>query len=166
MSKPRLPADVRQLLLAQPGPLCTSLLINEQAAIVVKAPRATCEGLRGPIPIGYRPEAGFYPSGAVIRLVLDFFDKPDDPLGLDTFLNVASADHLQLLRVLQAQPAIIVHLFDDAAIEYQYSKQISHRPGSRSELGDLIDLAILHDKALERIDFDAAKAAMMLERPL
>lgn len=165
MSKPHLPADMRRLLLDQPGPLCTSAIINEQAAIIVKAERATCEGLRGPIPIGYRAELGMYPSGAAIRLAIDFFDHPDDPLSMDTFLNVAQADHLRLLRVLAAQPVIVIHLFDEA-IDYVISKVINHRGASRSELDTLIEMARQHNTTIARVDWPTAKAAMMKDRPI
>jgi hypothetical protein len=70
MTKPRLPADLRRLLLDQPGAFCSSAILNEQAAILVKAERATCEGLRGPIRIGYRAELGMYSSGAASRGVV------------------------------------------------------------------------------------------------
>lgn len=165
MTKPRLPADLRRLLLDQPGAVCSCAIVNGQAAIIVKAERATCEGLRGPIPIGYRPELGMYPSGAAIRLAIDFYDQPGNPLSLDTFLNVAAADDLRLLRVLAAQPVIVIHLFDEA-IEYVISKQITHRETSRSELGTLIEQARQHNTTIAVMDWPTAKAAMMKDRPI
>jgi hypothetical protein len=166
MTKPHLPADVRRLLKATPGPVCSCDLINGLTAIIVKLDPLTIAGLRGPIPIGYRPELGLYPTGAAIRLVIDFYDHPDRPLGLDTFLDPAGADHLRLLRTLAGQPQIVIHLFDDDTIAYAYSKAITHRETSRAELRARIDQALAHTATIGRGDFNATKAAMMKDRPL
>lgn len=166
MAKPHIPSDMKRIMKAQPGPFCSCLMINDQAGVIVKADRKTISGLRGTIPIGYRSELGLYPSGAVVRLVFDFYDQPDNPLTMDTFLNPGGADDLRFLRTLATQPAIVIHLFEDSAIEYQYSKQINHRETSRAELSRLIEMALEHDATIERIDFAAAKAAMMKDQPV
>jgi hypothetical protein len=166
MSKIHLPDDFRRALLAQPGPLCTSVIMNEQAAIIFKAKRAICERLRGPIPIEHRPELGRYPSGAVLRLVIYFHDHPGNHISMDTFFNVVVPGDLRLLHMLAGQPVIVIHFIAEETIDYVFSKEFSHSEENRSELDTMIEMACQHNTTIARVDWPAAKAAMRKDRPL
>jgi hypothetical protein len=165
-SKPQLSADVRRLLRANSSPVCSCVIVNDQAVIIVKLDRAKITGLRQSVPIGYWLAAGFYPTGAVIRLTISFFDQPGDPIDVATFLNPADDSDLHLLHRLEAQAVIVIHLFEDTANDYVISKEIDQPETSRSELRALIDRAIQHNATLVRLDFAAAQAAMRRGRPL
>lgn len=163
--RPDLPEFYKNALRSSPGTLCTVALINHAAALVVKLDRAAIERLRGPIPIGFRSEAGFFDTGAVIRLVLDFFDQPDSPLLVDTFLSVAAPDDRAVLTSLAQQEMLDIHLFDPR-LTYHYSKRIPLRETPRRDLATLVERAHEHNKTVARLDFVATKAAMMRARPI
>jgi hypothetical protein len=86
---PELPNDVKRVLTAQPGTVCSMLVVNDLAAVVVKTARQDIESFRGPVPVLYRYELGRYPEGAAIRVYLEILDKPGRPYQLETFLNLA-----------------------------------------------------------------------------
>jgi len=140
--------------------------VNDKTAIVVKLDRQTIEGFRGAIPIGYRPECGFYDTGAVVRLVLAIYDDPNNPFGMDTFLNPGAPDDARLLDQLARQDALEIHFFDDGRADYIFSKRIAHRERSRRELKTMTAQAIAHNGKCQHLDFANAKAQMMRDRPL
>lgn len=160
MPKPQLDERYRDALRSQPGPLCVAMIVNGQAVMVCKLPRAEAEALRGQIGIGYRSELGLYEAGAVIRLVIDFYDQPDAPMTADTFLNVADNADLRVVERLAAQNMLDIHLFDPR-MDYLFTKRIPFRETPRRGLTEFIRQAIAHNKKSARPDFPAAKAAMM-----
>lgn len=166
MTTPRISGQLRQALQSVPGPLPVAAIVNATAAIVIKLDRATIRGFRGPILIGYRAELGLYEPGAIVRLVVDFHDQPPDaPFRVDTFLDPDKAEDLRLLRLLTRQATLDIHLLD-LRLDYQFSKRIRHRDISRRELADMLAAALVHNAALPAVDFAAAKARMMEDRPL
>lgn len=157
----KLPAILADL----PAPQCVTMEINYLASIVIKLDRATIDGFPYAMPIAYRAECGHFETGAVIRLVFEFHDRPQDPYHADTFLNPGAAADLALLRKLQGQDVLDFHFFDESN-SLAKSKRINHREQSRRELGAMIDQALEHNAGLARLDFPAAKAAMLRDRPL
>ena len=164
LSKPDLSPGIRRLLRANNSPVCACVIVKDQAAIIVKMDRAKITSLRQSVPIGYRPEAGFYATGAVIRLTISFFDQPSNPINVATFLNPADSGDLHLLHMLAAQTEIAIHLYEDTANDYVISKEIDHLETARSELYVLIDRAIQHNGTLGHLSFATAKAAMTHDR--
>lgn len=162
---PAILANLPAILADLPAPQCVTLEINGLAAVLVKLDRATIDGFPGVMPIAYRAECGLYHSGAVLRLVFELHDRPQEPYQLDTFLNPGEAADLALLRKLQEQDMLDLHFIDESN-SLAKSKRIRYREQSRRELGAMTDQALEHNGRLARLDFPAAKAAMMRERPL
>jgi hypothetical protein len=157
--------DLPDELAATAGPACIIWNVNERAAFVVKLDRQTIDGFRGALPIGLHAECGFYPDSAVIRLELSFHDRPSSPYVFDVFLNVMQPMHLSLLRPLQDQETIEIH-FLGVDNRHALTKSISYPARNRHELSALVDQAIEHNCRLLRLDFAAAKAALLRDRPL
>ena len=157
--------DLPEELAATAGPACIIWNVNARAAFVVKLDRQTIDGFRGALLIGLRAECGFYPDSAVIRLVLSFHDQPKSPYVFDVFLNVMQPMHLSLLRLLQDQETVEIH-FLAADNRHALTKSIAYPARNRHELSALVDRAIEHNCRLSRLDFAAAKAAMLRDRPL
>ncbi len=157
--------DLPDEMAAAASPTCIIWNVNGGAAFVVKLDRPTIHGFRGALPIGLRAECGFYPDSAVIRLVLSFHDRPTAPYVFDVFLNVTQPMHLSLLRMLQNQASIEIH-FLDGDNHHALTKSIAYPERNRLELSRLVNQAIEHNCRLARLNFAAAKAAMMHDRPL
>lgn len=166
MTKIEFPAELKRALTSTPGLVCTAIEINGVCSVVAKLPKSDIRGFDGPIPIGYRAEAGFYPTAAVIRLALDIFDRPDEPFGLEVFFNVADPADLAAARRLSEQDVIDIHFADMAGRYAGLSKQVRHREPHKSEVAAMIDQAVAYNATLAVVDFGPAKAAMMQERPL
>lgn len=157
--------DLPEELAAAAAPLCIIWNVNERAAFVVKLDRKTIDGFRGALPIGLRAECGLYPDSAVIRLELAFYDRPAAPYVFDVFLNVMQPMHRALLRMMRDQENIEIH-FLGVDNHYALTKSISHPAQNRRELSAMVDRAIEHNCRLSRLDFAAAKTAMLRDRPL
>ena len=82
-------------------------------------------------------------------------------------MNPANADDAKLLRRLSRQDTLDIHLFDLDA-NYGFSKRINHRAVSRRELAAMLAQAEAHNAGIGLVDVDflAAKAEMMRDRPL
>src|SRR5579885_1660372 len=88
----RLPPDLAAFLREQQDYACLMHATSEGTAYVIKAPSADLATLRGTIPIGLRHELFDHPAAPVIRTLLTIHDRPDQPLRLETFCNVAAPD--------------------------------------------------------------------------
>lgn len=167
MRKVQLPEELVQALLSEPGPVCSCLIVNDLATVIVKTHKWDIDSFRGPVGIAYHYELGLYPQGAGIRLYLEIRDRPDEPYRLETFLNPGSEADLQLLHQLSHQDVLIIHLFD-MRVDYQYSKQIQYRRRQRRELSSLVAMATEHLDGLpaSSLDWAAVKSQFIEDRPL
>src|SRR5688572_4295587 len=68
---------------------CVTEATDRGTVFVVKVPGAEIESLRGPVPIHQQHELYDHPKAPVIRLVTTIYDRPDRPLKLETFINIA-----------------------------------------------------------------------------
>lgn len=87
------------------------------------------------------------------------------PYVFDVFLNVMQPMHLSLLRLLKDQETVEIH-FLAADNRHAFAKSIACPARNRHELSALVDQVIEHNCRLSRLDFAAAKAAMLRDRPL
>lgn len=161
----QLPADLKALMLSLPGFQSFAAGINDECAIVLKIDPSLADEWRGDLQVGYRAECGFYPGGAVMRLVFTIYDQPYEPYVFDTFLNPGREEDADLLQRLSRQRMIAIHLFD-LNCDYLYSKQIKHRDPAKFELSSLVGQARRHNAQLSRPDYATALAQMKHDRPM
>lgn len=162
-----LPEDLRQALLSTPEPVCSALIVNEIASVIVKVPPADIASFRGSIPVLYRYELGRFERGSVIRLYLEIRDRLESPYRIETFLNPAAEPDLELLQQLIRQKILDIHFFD-MAVNYAFSKRLAHRRLQRQELKKLVDMALEHLETIlpDQRDWQAAKAEFQRQMPL
>jgi hypothetical protein len=55
---------------------------------VVKAPNREIQSVRGRVPIRVIHELFNHPAAPVIRITVRIYDQPQNPLALETFINV------------------------------------------------------------------------------
>jgi len=167
MTKMQLPSDLRQAMIDQSGPVCSILVVNGLAAVIVKLDSQDIESFRGPCPVLYRYELGRYPTGAIIRLYLEIRDKPGSPYRMETFLNPGQGADLDLLTLLTEQAVLDLHFFD-LGVEYIFSKRLRHRELNRRELTQLVAMAMdwLETIPQEQRDWQATKNRYQADVPL
>lgn len=128
--------------------------------LVIKAPYREIRSLRGRVPIQLRHELYDHPQAPVIRMVLAIYDQPSRPLSLESFVNVAAEQQRADYAALAQQKELVLLLYDEA-LRHRLSKRVRiPRPG---EIAQVLEGAerLLAAIPRERLDFDAAKAAVM-----
>src|SRR5688572_10789959 len=75
---------------------------DQGSVFVAKAPAREIQSLRGNIPVRVLHQLYQHPQAPVIRTVITWYDKPQSPLALEAFINVADeqqrADYQDLAR--------------------------------------------------------------------
>jgi hypothetical protein len=139
---------------------CITHNSDQGALYVLKAPAAELASLRGTFPIGITHELHRHPAAPVIRSVLSFYDQPDRPLKLDTFLNVGDEDQRACFASLAEQDELTL-LFYDEALAHRLSKRV--RNGDPAGMRRLLAVAdeLRAMIPADRFDYDAAKAAVL-----
>ena len=164
-----LPVNVAQVLRLWPEATAVAMEVNDQVAIIVKCERKDAQSAHRPgVPVAFQSQLGLYPdAGAVIRLALEIRDQPGNPLKFETFLDPGGTHDLALLRKLQNQTMLAIHIFD-MQINYQYSKVIPFRDVARNDLTALCEQAaeFLTTLPSDRRNFGIARDQMMAEMPL
>jgi hypothetical protein len=69
--------------------VCVSEAADQGTVLVIKAPTADLESLRGPVPILLQQALYAHPAAPVIQTTVHIFDQPASPLALETFYNIA-----------------------------------------------------------------------------
>jgi len=164
----QLPYEVRRALRAMPGGTAAAADVNGQAAIIIKMDQADADSAHRPgVPVMFQSELGLYPQAAVIRLVCEFRDKPDNPLRMDTFLDPGKTSDYALLRKLAGQDTLDFHIYDAERVGYQYTKRIPFREVARRDLDALLDQALAHLETIPPAarNWQQARDQMMAERP-
>jgi len=152
--------ELADFLRRQTGFACVTQATSEGTAYVIRAPAADLVTLRGTMPIGLRHELYEHPSAPVIRTVLTIVDRPQHPLTLETFINVAEEDQRADFAALADQERLILLFYDE---------QLRHRLAKRVPYPDRSDVPLLLARADElraaipasRFNFDRAKLAVM-----
>jgi hypothetical protein len=123
---------------------------------VIKAPAAEIERLRGRVPIELRHELYDHPSAPVLRMVLTFFDQPDRPLALETFINVDDPQQRADFAAMAEQEEVGLLFYDDA-LSHRLTK--SRRAPGRAAVTMVLTRAEALRRAIpsDRYDFDRAK---------
>ncbi|HLZ25400.1 MAG TPA: hypothetical protein VKQ30_25030 [Ktedonobacterales bacterium] len=155
-----LPPDLAAFLRWQPGYACVTQATTEGTAYVLKTPAADLATLRGTIPVGLRHELYDHAAAPVIRTVLSLYDRPEAPLRVETFINVAEPDQRADFAALAEQEELLL-LFYDEALRHRLSKRVPY-----PDRGDIPRILTRADElraaiAPWRFDFERAKAAVM-----
>jgi hypothetical protein len=154
-----LPPELAEFLKDKPY-ACVPQATDRGTVLVVKAPGADIEGLRGPVPIHQRHELYEHPHAPVVRSVTTLYDQPGRPLRLETFVNVADDQQRADFAALATQEELYL-LFYDEQLAHQLSKRM---PTVDPETVTAILEQAEHLRAAipaERFDFDRAKAAVL-----
>jgi hypothetical protein len=154
-----LPAELASFLRTK-DVACVMQETTQGTVFVVKLPGSEIESLRGRVPMHVRHELYEHPTAAVIRTVIRMYDRPDNPLGLETFTNVEQDDQRADFARLAGQPQIYL-LFYDESLNHRLTK------GMDNVEPEVIDNIIATADGVragippERYDFDRAKAAIV-----
>jgi hypothetical protein len=144
---------------------CIMQETTKGTVFVVKLPASEIDSLRGRIPMHVRHELYEHPAAPVIRTVIRMYDRPENPLGLETFTNVEQADQRGDFARLARQEQLLLLFFDE---------DLTHRLTKASgnveletihrilETADAVRAAIPDD----RYDFDRAKADVVARTTL
>jgi hypothetical protein len=127
------------------------------SVFVVKAPAREIQSLRGNIPVHILHQLYQHPQAPVIRTLITWYDRPEQPLALESFINIADpqqqADFTDLARQQELR-----FLFYDRALRHCLSKLVPNPdPEIITQIAQTAERlrASIHE---ERFDFDAAKA--------
>lgn len=113
MSQLLFPPKLKQALRNIPGPAMFARCITGLPTFLVKADmRETFLFTRDRTEIKLVPGLQLYPSGAVIRLYLEFKYLLREGYGLDTYLDPSDKDDQETLKAFAAQPKGWIHVFD------------------------------------------------------
>lgn len=158
-----LPPELEAFLRSQRYGLLT-IAASIGTVLIAKAPAEDIESCRGRRTIVLTHELYAYPSGPVLRMLLSIDDE-SGPLVLETFCNVAASDQLSDWRSMLAADVVRVAFFDEG-LRCRLMKAIPQAPSADRERLIPEALAILAGTDPSRLDFDAAKAAVMADHPI
>jgi len=146
---------------------CLTNATDRGTAFVVKAPAFELAGLRGTFPIGLRHELYSHPSAPVIRTILSLYDRPQHPLRVESFINVAEPDQRADFAALAAQKEFLI-VFYDQDMRHRLSKRVPYRAADRAEVPRILARAqeFLAAITVGAFDFDKAKADVLLHTTL
>ena len=138
---------------------------DQGTVFVVKAPAREIQSLRGNVPVQVTHELYQHPQAPVIRTVIHWYDQPNSPLALESYINVEDpqqrADFLDL-----AQRPELRFLFYDRALRHRLSKVVRNPdPETITEIAQTAE-RLRATIPEERFDFDAAKADVMARTSL
>lgn len=162
-SEPRYPIpltpDLAEFLATQ-DVACLMHETTSGTVYVVKLPAVEIESVRGRVPIQQRHELWEHPLAPVIRTVFRIYDRPDNPLGIETVTNVAEPDQRADFARLANQDETLL-LFYDEQLRHRLSKQIktADRHTVRTVLQQADELRRRIPPA--RYDFMTAKADIL-----
>ncbi len=140
---------------------CLTMPTSRGTALIAKLPDGEIDKIGGTFPIQVRHELFGHPAGPVIRLTATLYDDPDDPLLLETFINVDEQDQRDDYAIFAEQEEIPL-LFYDQFHRHRLAKTVGN--GSREQIPHVLQAA---DELLAGIpagarDFERAKADVML----
>jgi len=139
---------------------CVTQATDRGTAYVIKAPASDIVSARGTVPIRVQHTLFDHQNAPVIQTVITIHDQPNQPMRLESFINVADESQRADFTALADQAELIM-LFYDENLTHRLSKLVP------TEVDD--SLAIILSRADElragiptwQYDFDRAKAAVM-----
>lgn len=157
--------ELAAFLRAHEGYACLAHATSAGTAYLVKTPAADLASLRGTIPVSLRHELYDHPAAPVLRTVLTLYDRPEAPLRLETFCNVADPEQRADFAALADQEEVLL-LFYDEALQHRLSKRVP--TPNREDIPLLLGWADDRRAATPAsiYDFDRAKAAVLRQTTL
>jgi hypothetical protein len=103
----------------------------------------------------------------LIRIDVTVYDRPGDPLHMDSFLNInrEDQDHLPAIEALAEQEWMVFHWYDER-LKYVRSSGIPWRPDQRETAKQIIQQAREIVARTGGGDFDRAKAIFSKANPI
>lgn len=138
---------------------------NHGTLLVIKAPRREIHSVEGPILIGLEHELYDHPTAPVIRMVTTFFDQPNRPLALETFVNVEDPQQHADYEALSHQEEMLILFFDETH-QHRLTKQVGGV--DRDRVAEVLRRAEELYQAIpeEQYSFEIAKAWVMAHTSL
>ena len=159
-----LPSDLAAFLRTK-DVACLMHETNQGTVFVVKLPNSEISTLSGRVPLSIRHELYQHPAAPVIRTVVRIYDRPESPLGLETFTNVEQEDQRADFARLARQEQLLL-LFYDEGLTHRLTKATGNVDPETIrhilETADAVRAAIPDD----RYDFDRAKADVIARTTL
>src|SRR4051794_14358283 len=155
-----LPPELAAFLARAGDFACLTQATDRGTAYVIKAPAAELLTLRGTFPIGLQHELYAHPAAPVIRTVLRLYDRPQHPLKVESYLNIAEPDQRADFAALAAQEEVML-LFYDHDVRHRLSKVVPYP--DRSDIPLILARADELRAAIppERFNYAKAKAAVL-----
>jgi hypothetical protein len=166
---PRIPValtpELADFLRTQPVYACIAQGTSEGTAFLIKTPARAVATLRGTMPVGIRHELYAHPAAPVIRTVLTIVDRPDAPLTLETFCNVAAPDQRADFAALAEHEDFLL-LFYDEELRHRLSKRVPYP--QREDVPMILARAEAIRAAIPppQFNFDRAKTAVIQQTTL
>jgi hypothetical protein len=158
-----LPADLADFL-REPTFACVPELTDRGAILVAKAPGVLIDEMPVRVPILLTSQLYRHPAAPVVRLVTAIYDRPYDPLKLESFLNVQNERQRQILEALAQQDDLPL-VFYDEVLSPRRTKIVRIEPAVYAELYEQA-LVFLDEIPPRQFDFDHAKATVIARVPL
>src|SRR5712691_5325633 len=154
-----LPADLVDFLKSRPV-ACLFVPTDQGTVMAIKIARPDIESARGIVPIRMRHELLSHPAAPVIRVITTIYDKPSNPLALETFINVEDPQQRADYQALSEQDTLLM-LFYDETVTHRLTKEIKNVDADviRQIVSKADELYAAIPK--EAFNFDAAKAHVM-----
>jgi hypothetical protein len=139
---------------------CLFQATDQGTALVAKLPSAEIASVRGTVPIHVRHELYDHPAAPVIRTVLTIYDRPANPLALETYSNVADPQQRADFAALATQDQLVLLCYDEQ-LAHRLSKVVPYR-----DAGTIAAIVGRADQLLaaiptDRFSFEAAKQAVL-----
>lgn len=106
--------------------VCITQETNLGTVLVIKVPSPEIQSVHDNVPIWLRQELYQHPAAPVIRLVIQFYDQPENPLAFEMFVNVADAQQRADFAALSSQEQLPM-LFYDEALVLRLTKMMPYR---------------------------------------
>src|SRR5437867_3125782 len=154
-----LPPDLTDFLRTKDR-ACLTMPTDQGTVLVMKLPSRDLTTIAGVMPIHFRAELYEHPAAPVIRLLTTIYDRPANPLALETFINVAEDDQRQDFEALSRQSMLYL-LFYDETLAHRLTKAVHGLDH------DQLQLVLRKAEALRaavpgsQFDFDRAKEDVM-----
>ncbi len=160
-----LPPDLAEFLRQQEPYACLLVGTDQGSAFVAKLPGREIAAVRGRVPMHVQIRLYDHPAAPVIQLVTHIYDQPQQPLALESFINIAEEDQATDFRALGEQERLHYHFYDEQ-LAHQLTKEILGGP--LDEVEPIADAAEFLRGRIPagRYDFDRAKAAVIRAYPL
>lgn len=104
-------------------------------------------------------------NAPLIRFDIKVYDRVDDPLHMDAFLNIQNEDHIPAIEALAEQQWMVFHWYDED-LKYVQSSSIRWQDENRKTAAEIIQKAKNVIVETGGGDFDRAKMEFMNKNPL